>query len=300
MLRSAVIGCGFMGELHCKTYHAIDSVEFAGVYDIDGNRALEIATKYRTKYFPNVNDLLGNVDIASIAVPTLFHYDMAIKCINKGINMLMEKPLAANLNEAYEIVKKAQAKNLINSVGYIERFNPSVIQLLKLVNGQKLLYIETERHAPLSNRANDVSVVFDLLIHDIDIILSAVKSDVADIKARGYKRILPVIDDVVAQLYFKNGVIAKLSSRKNADKKSRIIKIRSENSYFEADLIAKTIIIEYSGGEHKKIQCFGKEPIMEEILDFISAVENKTKPCVSFSEALKSLEIASNIEAIAK
>ncbi len=296
MLKAGVLGTGFMGELHCKTYANIDKAEFIGVFDIDPVRAQTMATKYSTTPYTDHSKLIADCDVLSVCVPTVFHYLYALDCIKAGKGVLIEKPIAATLDEAKEIVKMINDKSIVSAVGYIERFNPAVIELLNMLKGKEIQSIEASRLAPQANRANDVSVVFDLMIHDLDIVLSIAGSNVKTVKAQGRKVVLSVFDDVKASVEFENGVTAIIVSNKNADRKERILKITCKDCIIEADLISKNVKVTDDQPHPSVVFALGEEPIKAEILDFIKSVEKKSSPCVSGADSLKSFELAWKIE----
>lgn len=295
MLRFGVAGAGFMGALHCKAYSSFDDIKFAGIFDADENRAEEISAKYGVEAFDSLEDLIKNVDAVSLAAPTILHFDLAMKCIDAGIHLLIEKPIAGNISQAKEIIEKAAHKKLVAAVGYIERFNPVVLELLNAVKGKKIRSIEAVRHAPKVNRANDVSAVFDLMIHDIDIVLAAAKKNVKTVCAIGERIDSPVFNKVDAELVFEGGIKAILSTSKVAQEKVRTIKMVCDEMFIEADLLAKTIKI-VKDGKSELSNIEGQESIIAEVRDFIDAVKGKKKPKISAKDSFRSFEIAWDIE----
>ncbi len=298
-IRTGVIGAGFMGELHCKTYAVLDEVSFNGIFDADQARAAVMAEKYCVKAYSDIDELLNNVDAVSIAVPTVLHRQFALKSIEAGKHVLIEKPIAANLKEAEEITAAVKAKGVIAAIGYIERFNPAVIELLAEIKDKKIISIETGRFAPPANRANDVSVVFDLMIHDLDIVLAILpESEASDVLAVGQYHGAPVLTDVEADFMLGN-IKVKALSNKVADQKLRYINIRCEDRSYEADLIGKTITVSGICEFPQKTQCLGEEPIKAEIKDFLAAAVNNSKPSTCVEASQRSFILACNIESAA-
>lgn len=295
MLKAGVIGTGFMGGLHVRVYSELTKIDFAGIFDQQEQASEAMSKKYGVASFKSMDDLLKNTDIVSIAVPTSLHHGISLKCLAAGKHILVEKPLAATVDEAVDIIKKAEENKLVAAVGYIERFNPAVLELIKLLSGKKIKEIYATRLAPPVNRANDVSVVFDLMIHDIDIVGTIAGSKVNAIEASGKMIDSSVLNDVTCILSYENGIKAKIVSNKVADQKKRALKVVCDDCVFEADLIAKTIRQKDLKGE-SLISPASLEPIKAEILDFIDAVEKGTKPKVSAADSLTSLKIAYEIE----
>jgi predicted dehydrogenase len=177
-IRVGVIGVGNMGQHHARVLSLLKDVELVGVADTNIDRGLDTASKHRVKFFENYQDLLALVDAVCIAVPTRLHYEVGMVCLKAGIHVLIEKPISATVAEAESLVNTAAECNRILQVGHIERFNPAYLELVKVLKGETLLAIEAHRMSPYSQRANDVSVVFDLMIHDIDLLLELVPASV--------------------------------------------------------------------------------------------------------------------------
>ena len=292
-LRAGVIGVGFMGALHCKAYSLLNDIDFVGVFDADQNKAKEIAVKFNTNSFVDLESLLNNVDIVSVATPTTLHYEICLKCIDHKKHMLIEKPIAATLSQAKDLVDRIEKSSLLSAVGYIERFNPAVIELFKLLDGKEIKTIEAIRVAPRVNRANDVSAIFDLMIHDIDIVMALTKSIPKYFESVGEKIDSDVYNRVSAQIIFNNGVKALLFADKNANKKERKIKIKCEDFSLEADLINKKIYHSKKGEYFVENQ---EEPIVMEVKNFVESVKTSQKPVVSAKDSFKSFQVAWDFE----
>lgn len=295
MLRTAVIGAGFMGQPHCKAYASLSGTEFSGIYDTDAQRASEVSSKYGVKYFSSVQELIRSADAVSIAVPTIMHYELCMECLDSDKHLLIEKPIAATIDQARGIVARLQESPAVAAVGYIERFNPVVIKFLEILGGRRVKLFEAVRSAPRVDRANDVSAVFDLMIHDIDIALAAISTQPKKVMAVGEKIASSVFNKAAAEVVFPGGERAILSTDKTAPEKVRKIKAVCDGLTVEADLLKKTVK-HNSAGNFVVEPVEGPEPIKEEIKDFIEAVKGIKQPRVSAKDSLRSFELAWEIE----
>jgi len=295
VLRTAVIGAGFMGQLHCKAYSCLEEIEFAGIYDVDKSRAKEISRKYGIKYFSSCGELLEASDAISISVPTVLHYSFCLDCLSKDKHILIEKPIAATLQQAREIAAKAQQRPVIAAVGYIERFNPVVLEFLRLLQSRRVKHLEAVRAAPRADRANDVSAVFDLMIHDIDIALAAIQGGPRSVSAVGEKIDSSVFNKASAEIVFSGGAKAVLFTDKTAPEKIRKIKAVCDGLAVEADLLKKTVKHNLDG-TFRVYPVDGPEPIIEEIKNFVDCIQSHKTPRVSAKDSLRSFELAWEIE----
>ena len=232
-----VVGVGYLGALHARVYSQLKNVNLVCICDIDKKRAKKVARKHRVWYFPDYRTLFDKVDAVSISVPTNLHYKIAKEFLEKGIHVLIEKPICTTAEEAQEIIDIAKEKSLIVQVGHIERFNPVVRAVEPFLKNPK--FIECHRAGPYSkkSRVKDVGVVLDLMIHDIDIILSLTKSDVKNIEAVGVSTISPYEDIANVRLEFKNGAIADITASRVTKEEVRKIKISQKDSYITLDYL---------------------------------------------------------------
>ncbi len=295
MLKTAVLGTGFMGQLHCKAYASLEDAEFIGVFDADDSRAQETASKYRVKAFSSASELIEAADAVSIAVPTVLHHKSCMECLARDRHILIEKPIAATIDQARDIVAAVQKSPVVAAVGYIERFNPAVTEFLRLLKDRRVKYFESVRSAPRVDRANDVSAVFDLMIHDIDIALAAVKDAAKSVSSAGEKIDSKVFNRVSAEVVFGGGAKAVLATDKTAPEKVRRIKAVCDGFTVEADLLNRKIKHNLSG-EFTVYPVDGPEPIKEEIKDFADSVRGISVPRVSAKDSLLSFELAWEIE----
>ena len=293
-----VVGVGYLGSLHARVYSQIKNANLVCVCDINKKRAKRVAKKRRVWYFPDYRTLFDKVDAVSIAVPTSLHHKIAKDFLENDIHVLVEKPITNTLEEAQELVDIASKKNLIIQVGHIERFNPVVRAVEPLLRNVR--FIESHRAGPFKKkkRVKDVGVVLDLMIHDIDIILSLVKSEVKAIEAVGVSTITPHEDIANVRLTFKNGAIADITASRVTEEEVRKIKISQEDSYITLDYLHHDAYIVKKNDSKvikQKIKIIKKEPLKQELKSFVNAIQNDTKPIVSGEDGKRALKVALNI-----
>jgi len=293
-----VVGVGYLGSLHARVYSQLKNANLVCVCDIDKKRAKKIAKKRRVWYFPDYRTLFDKVDAVSIVVPTHLHYSIAKDFLKNNIHVFIEKPITNTVAEAQELVDLANSKNLIIQVGHIERFNPVVRAVEPRLRNVR--FIECHRQGPFKKkkRVRDVGVVLDLMIHDIDIILSLVKSEVAHIEAVGISTISPHEDVANVRLEFKNGVIADINASRITKEEVRKIKISQENSYITLNYLHQDAhIVKKIDGKvlKERIKIEKREPLKLELKSFISSIQNNTKPIVSGEEGKLALSVALDI-----
>lgn len=315
-IRIGVIGVGNMGQHHTRVFSLLKDVEFVGVSDVNIERGLDTASKYRVRFFENYHDLLPHVDAVCIAVPTRLHHPVGMDCLKAGVHTLIEKPIAASIAEAESLVNAAAGSNGILQVGHIERFNPAFQELSKVLKTEELLALEAHRMSPYSQRANDVSVVLDLMIHDIDLLLELVGDRVVKLTASGSRAAdSGYLDYVTATLGFANGIVATLTASKVTHRKIRRLAAHCENSLTEADFLNNEILIHrkttanYTSdygqvlyrqdGLIEKVYTSNIEPLHAELEHFVHCVRGGDQPSVGGEQALKALRLASLIEQIA-
>lgn len=315
-LRVGVIGVGYMGQHHTRVLSLLKDVELVGVSDINVERGLDIASKYRVRFFEDYRDLLPYVDAVCVAVPTRLHHEVGITCLQAGVHTLIEKPIAASITEAESLVNAAAESKRILQVGHIERFNPAFQEFSKVLKTEKLLALEAHRMSPYSHRANDVSVVLDLMIHDIDLFLELAAAPVVKLTASGScGSDSAYLDYVTATLNFANGIVATLTASKVTHRKIRRIAAHCKNSLTEADFLNNEILIhrqttanymtEYGqvlyrqDGLIEKVYTSNIEPLNAELEHFVSCVRGGNQPSVGGEQALKALRLASLVEQMA-
>jgi len=299
VVRVGVVGVGYLGQHHARVYSELPGVELVGVVDINRERAREVARRYSTTPFFDYRDLFGKVDAVSIVVPTVLHRDIAAHFIEEGINILIEKPVTTTLEEAKELMEMATRKNVILQVGHIERFNSAVMELAKIVDNP--IFIECCRMGPYVNRNTDVGVVLDLMIHDIDIVMSIVKSSVVKISASGRSVFSRQEDIANAQLVFQNGCIVNLTASRVTRKKIRRMEITQVDSFISIDYLEQELAV-YKKTSSPLPQLLIEKPVMQkgeplrlELEHFIRCVRNGEKPLVGLEEGKNALEVALRI-----
>jgi len=295
VLKVAVVGAGYLGRHHARIYSELDEVELAGVVDTNEARAREVAAKYCTKAYQDYRDALDTVDAMSIVVPTTGHFEIALGCIRAGKDVLVEKPIAATVSDADELVSEAEKRNRVLQVGHLERYNPGFVALSEMV--KRPVFLEATRRSPFLNRSVDVDVTLDLMIHDIDIVLSLVSSPVERIAASGSSLVTGKIDEARAWIEFGNGAVASLLASRISREKQRWLRVFQNNSCAELDFQTCTIELRSTSNPLKPetIRLGSIEPLKEELLDFVRCVAGRTRPKVSGIEGRNALRVALDI-----
>jgi len=300
-IKIGVVGIGHLGNYHLQKYQKLDNCELIGVSDAIYERAKRAAETYGCQAFTDYRNLLDKVDAVSIAVPTGEHFQVASDFLAAGIDVLIEKPICATVKEADELIELAGKNKLILQVGFVERFNPAVMALDKVIT--RPLFIEVHRLHPFFERGTDVDVVLDLMIHDLDIILKFVDSKIKSLEAVG----VPVLSDKVdisnVRLSFACGCIANVTASRISAKTMQKIRFFSPEGYHAVDYQKREIISlnKQANAEGKQqivqnnIEVGSHDPLEEEIRSFVEAVVNRTAPLVSGEDARKSLALAVEI-----
>jgi len=234
-LSVGVIGVGHLGKLHSKMFNQIENCELVGVFDANPDQAKLVAEEFGVKHFNSIDELLSKVKVVSIAATTSAHHEVAKKCFEKNVHVFVEKPITATIEQGEELVKIANDKKLKFQVGHIERFNPGLLSLETFISDP--MFIQSDRLAQFNPRGTDVAVVLDLMIHDIDIILSFIKSDVKQIDANGVAVVSDHIDIANARIQFENGAVANVTASRISQKKMRKMRIFQKDHYISLDFI---------------------------------------------------------------
>jgi predicted dehydrogenase len=301
-LKCAVIGTGYLGKFHAEKYATLPDCDLVAVVDINEETAQTIAQQHGAKALTDYTSLLGHVDGVSIVVPTTLHYQVAKDFLNAGAHVLIEKPITTTVEQADELIAIAKDKHLILQVGHLERFNPAVLALDK---DEKPLFIESHRLAPFNPRANDVSVVLDLMIHDIDIILALVNSEVERIDASGTPVLTKGTDIANARITFKNGCVANVTASRISMKLERKMRLFRPSSYASVDF-QNRILQKYRTGEKEMFpnvpEIISEEAVFEtsdalmaEIEQFVSCIQTGEQPLVTGDAARRALATAIQI-----
>ncbi len=312
-LKIGVIGTGHMGTNHVRVLSSEREYELIGVYDVNHEQAKIVAELYNTEVYDKIEGLLEEVDAVVIVVPSSLHKEIGLLASKHGVHALIEKPLATNSEDARLLTEAFKEKNLILQVGHIERFNAVVREMKKLLEGKDIFYIEAHRYSPFSGsgRISDVSVIEDLMIHDIDIVCDLMEpNEVIDIRGNGEKVRSQGIDFATCMLDFSSNAHAVINASRVSQNKERTIEVHTNDSIIAADLWNKTltitqnteIIIEKSESETykqdgivQKIFVPIVEPLRAELQSFYSAVVNEDKVLVDGSMALRAIEICEKV-----
>ena len=302
-LRVGVVGVGYLGKFHAEKYENMTDVELVGIVDIDRSKAETAAEKYSTASYFDYRDLAGKVDAVSVVVPTPDHFDISRFFLENNVDVLIEKPMTTTLEQANELIRFAESRELIIQVGHLERFNPAVMALKDIVN--KPMFIESHRLSIYQERGTDVSVVLDLMIHDIDIILNFVKSDVISIHAAGIPVVSTHVDIANARLEFDSGCVANVTASRISMRKERKIRLFQRDAYISVDFADREItVITQDGtkadsiipGMDIKQLCFTQGDALEDELgSFVNAVRQRQAPEVTGQMGRDALEIALSI-----
>ena len=315
MLKAGVLGAGHLGKIHLRLLKQSEKYELVGFYDADEANAKKVEAETGYKYFNSIDALIDAVDMVDIVTPTLSHYDCAIKAIEKGKHIFIEKPITNTVEEAENIRELLAEHNLRGQVGHVERFNPAFIAVKdKLENP---MFIETHRLAEFNPRGTDVPVVLDLMIHDIDIILSVVKSKVKHISASGVSVLSDTPDIANARLEFENGCVANLTASRISLKNMRKTRFFQKDAYISVDFLEKKcevvkmkdapevpgdfdMILQNAEGVKKQIyfdnpEISSNNAILDELESFAHAINTNTSPIVTLHDGTEALRVATQI-----
>ena len=311
-VKVGVIGIGNMGWHHARVFSLLKDADLIGVADPNEARGKLAVDQFQCDWYKDYQDLIPKVDAICIAVPTLLHHKVGIACLKAGVNVLIEKPIAANELEAKSLINASKNNNCLLQVGHIERFNPAFRELNKIVHNEEIVVLEARRHSPNADRANDVSVVMDLMIHDIDLVLELVNSKIQKLAAIGGRNSDGLIDYVNATIVFKNNIIASLTASKMSHKKIRSLSAHCQNSLVETDFLNHSLQIhrkshESYTAEHgelvyrndgyvEEVSTTSIEPLYAELEHFLKCVQGKESPEVDGEQASRALKIADFIE----
>lgn len=310
MIKVGIVGVGHLGEIHLKLILSSINFDLIGFYETNQEKSDLISKKYQVKSFKSLEDLSENVQAVIISTPTIHHHEIATFFLKNNIHVFIEKPITTNVKEANDLVQLAKDNNLVGQVGHVERFNGAFTEVENLLNP---MFIEAHRLSNYPARGTDVSVILDLMIHDIDIILSIVKSKVSNVSANGTKIISSSPDIANARIEFENGCVANLTASRISLKKMRKMRIFQSDSYISIDFDKSkseiVSIVDYDNNDKyamtihnsdgvekeikiKSLENLSKNSIIEEHNDFAYAINNKLKPKVTFETGKMALELA--------
>ena len=311
-VKVGVIGIGNMGWHHARVLSLLRDADFIGVADPDADRGQLAIEQLGCRWFADYRTMLEEVEAVCIAVPTLLHHPVGLACLEAGKHVLIEKPIAASQDEASELIAAAERAGCLLQVGHIERFNPAFRELIKVVANEEVVVLEGRRHSPHADRANDVSVVLDLMIHDLDLVLELAQAPVVRLAAAGGRSADGPIDYVNATLGFENGVVASLTASKMSHRKIRSLSAHCRSSLVETDFLNHTLHIhrrahEWYSADHgellyrndgfiEEVSTTSIEPLYAELEHFLQCVRGRETPAVDGLQASRALQLAYLIE----
>lgn len=302
-IKTAVIGTGYLGKYHVEKFATLPQSQLVAICDINTEHTTELSEKYKVAVTSDYRSLIGQVDAVSIATPTPTHYKIGQFFLEHGIHVLMEKPITTTVEEADALINIAKKNGAILQVGHLERFNNAIKSLKSMLTTPR--FIDSQRLAPFKLRGSDVNVVLDLMIHDIDIILSLIKSPITDIRATGASVLTPFIDIANARIEFENGCVASVTASRVSVVSERRLRIFQHDTHISLDLDRKKCRIHKKGTgemfpgipniETEKFHYEKGDPLNEEIDAFLNAIIHNTTPIVSGEDAKKALQTAIEI-----
>lgn len=315
MIKAGVIGAGHLGKIHLHLLKSSKFYDLVGFYDSDRKNAEILNKEKGYRFFETIDELIENCEMVDIVTPTVFHHEIALKAIAKKKHVFIEKPIANSVIEAEEISIAARKLGVLGQVGHVERFNPALKAALVSITNP--MFIESHRLAEFNPRGTDVPVVLDLMIHDIDILLSIIKSKVKSVSASGVSIISTTPDIANARIEFENGCVANLTASRISLKKMRKTRFFQKDAYISVDFLDKKVevvkmkqapkkyddfamILQNAEGEKKQIyfenpKIDNSNAILEELEAFSSAIENNTEPIVNFENGTEALKLAFRI-----
>ncbi|KOS05497.1 oxidoreductase [Flavobacterium akiainvivens] len=320
MLKVGVLGAGHLGKIHLRLLNQSDKYELVGFFDPNSDNAAKVAAEFGYRRFDTITELIAAVDVVDIVTPTLSHFDCAKEAIAAGRHIFIEKPISNTVEEAEEIIALAEKHGVKGQVGHVERFNPAFSATKANINNP--MFIETHRLAEFNPRGTDVPVVLDLMIHDIDVILSVVKSPVKQINASGVSVISDTPDIANARIEFENGCVANLTASRISLKNMRKSRFFQKDAYISVDFLDKVcevvkmkdapevpgdfdMVLQNAEGVKKQIyfenpDVAANNAILDELETFADAINNNTQPVVTLQDATEALRVAYQIIACFK
>jgi predicted dehydrogenase len=300
-LRFAAIGVGHLGRHHARILSTLDGVHLVAVADINRERAEAVAAPLGARPVFDARDLLGEVDAVSVAVPTESHLEVALPFLERGVPVLIEKPLARSLQDADRLIETAAASGAVLAVGHTERHNPAVAVARAHVRTPR--FIEVHRLGTFPERSLDIDVVFDLMIHDLDVVLSLVESPIVSVEAVGVPVLTDRVDIANARLRFENGCIANVTASRISRDRTRKIRFFQPEAYLSVDYAAQEVelyrLVRGEGGrpviEGGKVEVPREEPLKRELADFVSAIRDRRPPLVTGEDGRRALALAQRI-----
>jgi predicted dehydrogenase len=301
-IRVAVVGTGDFGRNHARVYRELEGAELVGVYDESAERAQSVAQEFQTTSFHSLQELRGRADAASVAVPTVAHAEAGCRLMEMGLDVLVEKPMAVNLAEADALLQTAKRNARILQVGHVERFNPAVVAVEPIVN--RPLFFEVHRLGVFTPRSLDVDVIYDLMIHDLDILLALVNEPVVEVKAVGIPVLTEKVDIAHARLEFAAGAVANITASRVSTERVRKMRFFQQHEYISLDYARRDALrigVKKPGPQpefgFEKLNAPAVEPLHAELEAFVNAVRTRQEPRTNGAAGRAALELASRVMA---
>jgi predicted dehydrogenase len=301
-IRVAVAGAGEFGRNHARVYREIEGAELTGIFDQDTIRAAAVAKEFQTKVFASLGELQGRADAVSVAVPTSAHADVGCRLMEMGLDVLVEKPMAVNLAEADALLASAKKNKRILQVGHVERFNPAVIAVEPILN--RPLFFEVHRLGVFTPRSLDVDVIYDLMIHDLDILLALVKEPVTEVKAVGIPVLTDKVDIAHARLEFLGGAVANVTASRVSTERVRKMRFFQQHEYLSLDYARRDALrvgVKKPGPQpefgFQKLEAPAMEPLRAELEAFLDATRTRKEPKTNGTAGRAALELAGRVMA---
>jgi predicted dehydrogenase len=301
-IRVAVVGAGDFGRNHARVYRELAEADLVGIVDPNADRAAKIAAEFSTKVFPDIESLAGLVDAASVAVPTVAHARAGCRLLELGIDVLVEKPVAASLSEADDLISAASRAGRILQVGHLERFNPAIVAVMPVLN--RPLYFEVHRLGVFTPRSLDIDVVYDVMIHDLDVLLALVGAPVVDIKAIGIPVVTDKVDIAHVRLDFETGAVANITASRVSTERVRKLRFFQQHEYISVDFTrqdALRVRVAEPGPQPKfdfvQLPAEREEPLRAELRAFLESVRTRRSPAVDGAAGRRALALADQVMA---
>mgnify|MGYP000125996648 CR=1 FL=1 len=308
-LKVGVLGVGRMGQRHCRVYSNMRNVHLFGVSDKNPELGTRIGRTYDVPYFRDPDELLSQVDAVSLAGPTPPHFEYAMMCLERGVNVLIEKPITETVEQAEKLVEAAEKSGLVVTIGHIERFNPAYMELKNVVESMDVVTFDLRRLSPFEGSNKDVDVVLDLMIHDTNLVLDLVGHEPLSMHAHGVKVFSDNLDHAVATMSFPNNVLVTMTSSRITEQKVRSLDVACRQAFLQCDLMNKSILVNRATiGEYQNLNSRGVkyrqesvverifvpgyEPLMLECQHFVDCIQGECKTEVSAMDGLRALKLA--------
>ncbi len=301
-IRVAVVGTGEFGRNHARVYRELEDADLVGVYDLDPERAAAVASEFQTQVLRSLDELRGRADAVSVAVPTVAHAGVGCRLLEMGLDILVEKPMAVNVAEADALIGAAKKNGRILQVGHVERFNPAVIAVQPILN--RPLFFEVHRLGVFTPRSLDVDVIYDLMIHDLDILLAFVNEPVTEVKAVGIPVLTNKVDIAHARLEFSGGAVANITASRVSTERVRKMRFFQQHEYISLDYARRDALrvgVKKPGPQpefgFEKLTARAVEPLHAELEAFLDAVRTRKEPCTNGAAGRAALALAGRVMA---